>query len=152
MNKSRLRNLENDPISMHCKRDNLNPSPFYHSKNPSSYQLNYSPEKEAYKNPQIGKQFQYHRKQEDRASMYNLPNILENTNYQQSFHPQPLEKIMRGKQKDSWFLKMGWALEPTSHYRVISVLFRKIFYRRMVQTITNSTSRGLITIIWQYLI
>lgn len=47
---------------------------------------------------------------------------------------------------------MGWALEPTSHYQVTIVLFRKIIYRRMDRPITNPTFKGLIITTWLYLI
>lgn len=84
---------------MHCKRDHLSPSPFYHSKNSSSYHMNFTPEKDlTYNNPQVEQEFRQKRKREDRDSQIsNLPNILENSSYQKSFQSQQLEKIPKGK-------------------------------------------------------
>ena len=53
--------------------------------------------------------------------------VSEHSHYQKSFSPHQKEKDPKAGERAGSFLKMAWALDPTSSYRVELVLFQKDF-------------------------
>jgi hypothetical protein len=80
----------------------LSPSPFDERKNISSYVSHHSPSKilPNYNKPEVEKELQRFRKYENSTSpLPNLPTILDNSNYHNSFHGHSQEKQLKGKEQ-----------------------------------------------------
>ena len=66
-------------------------------------------------------------------SMSSLPTLAKvsgNSSYQKSYEGHSPEKDARGKEKESFFLKMNWALDPSSNYQVVLELFQKDYLKK----------------------
>ena len=72
-----------------------------------------------YNTPEVEKELKRFRKYENSTSaLPNLPAITESSQYGTTFYGPSQDKLAKGKQQESWFLKMNWALDPKSSYQV----------------------------------
>lgn len=127
------------------RRDHLAPSPFQQPHNHSNYRTSFSPlpSSGSPTTPAIDKQLQQFRKHENSTSQLSgLPSILEGSHYQQAFQAHSQEKQVRGKEKESWFLKMNWALDPASNYQVPPLPLRRNSCRRMPPSSIKKTGNA----------
>lgn len=120
---SYLNDASLDQVTLHCKRDHFSPS-HPESKSSSCYKSSYSPSKTPvnYNEPEVNKGlYQFRRFQNSTSQLPSLPKVSEHSHYQKSFSPHHKEKDPKGIEKESHFLKMTWALDPTSNYKVLHV-------------------------------
>jgi hypothetical protein len=113
-------------VTLHCRRDHLSPS-FHEASSSSCYQSSYSPNKHInYNQPEIEKGLQHFRKYQNSTSkLPSIPKVLEHSAYQKAYYGHSLERQPKGKEKPTHFIKMNWALDPSSNYQVSSLIFRR---------------------------
>lgn len=59
---------------------------------------------------------------------HKLPNIQIGSVYNRSFHTQSLERLVKGKPKDGFFLKSQWHENPSSIYKVLIDFIKEKLY------------------------
>ena len=66
--------------------------------------------------------YQFRRYQNSTSQLPSLGKVPEHSHYRESFSPHHKEKDPKASDRGGSFLKMAWALDPTSSYRVESCL------------------------------
>ena len=131
LNNSRLNDSNLDIVTLHCRRDHLSPS-FHENTSNSCYKASYSPGKKHnnYNQPEMDKGIGHFRKYQNSTAMLPSLKVSEHSHYQSSFSGHSAEKDPKGVEKGSHFLKMNWALDPTSNYKVRIQLNSERFQRK----------------------
>lgn len=137
-------------MTLHCRRDHLSPT-VHGGKSSSCYHSSYTPVKNAvnYNQTEVEKGLSRFRKYENSTSLLpTIPKISEHSHYQKSYHGHSQEKPLKAQEKQSFFLKLNWALDPTSNYRVPLFPIRKTSWTATVRISTETTPTESITTNW----